>query len=274
MHAPHSRTSGHRRWIRDARVGGTPAHPLNAEKRYRRTLVGYVRVLEEVAEKELLPHLSLIVGREDSLRMDANRVLLGSVLRSVLMAWGEVLSDEQRASDVDAMLSETDRFSTRQVKRVLEVDFITSSKAKKVFDRALRENIRLIRSVAEESLFGAPGGRKGVKHVIEQGIAEGRLTSDITKEIEQRFAVARSRAELIARDQVGSVNAAMTSEKFTNAGIIEFIWTTGNDNRVREEHEAINNESFAYAAGGHPTEGLPGEPIQCRCVQTPVIPDV
>jgi SPP1 gp7 family putative phage head morphogenesis protein len=41
------------------------------------------------------------------------------------------------------------------------------------------------------------------------------------------------------------------------------------DERVRDEHEGLDGEQFDY--DDLPSEGLPGEPIQCRCYAEPVL---
>lgn len=45
------------------------------------------------------------------------------------------------------------------------------------------------------------------------------------------------------------------------------VQRTARDNRVREEHEALEGESFAWS--DPPSEGHPGEPVNCRCYADP-----
>jgi SPP1 gp7 family putative phage head morphogenesis protein len=81
--------------------------------------------------------------------------------------------------------------------------------------------------------------------------------------------VTDSRAKLIARDQTSKMNGAMTMLRQTSLGISRYIWQTAGDERVREEHADLDGQAFAWDAP--PSEGNPGEPVNCRCVAIPVI---
>jgi len=125
------------------------------------------------------------------------------------------------------------------------------------------ENIRLIKSI-DERYFN------DVREVISTGLQKGMTAEQLAKQVRLRFHVTESRAKLIARDQVGKFHARMDKERHEELGITRFIWSTSLDERVREDHRALEGKIFTYAQG-HPTEGLPGQPIQCRCVAIPII---
>ncbi len=111
---------------------------------------------------------------------------------------------------------------------------------------------------------------------VEKILAEGsnRRAESIAKDLERQLDdVTASQCELIARDQVLTLNALITKERQGACGIEEFIWTTSGDERVREEHEALDGETFSWE-DGDAEEGFPGEPIQCRCVAYPVLPEL
>lgn len=96
------------------------------------------------------------------------------------------------------------------------------------------------------------------------------LADEITRQVED---VTESRAEFIARDSVLTLNAKITQERQTSAGIEEYVWSTSLDERVREEHEDLDGETFSWDEGD-PQEGHPGEAENCRCVAYPILPEL
>lgn len=89
--------------------------------------------------------------------------------------------------------------------------------------------------------------------------------------------VTQSRAELIARDQVLKLNAEVTQKRHEAAGIVEFVWSTSRDERVRPDHKVLEGKRYRYddppvVDRRRGTRGLPGIHFQCRCVAIPVIP--
>jgi SPP1 gp7 family putative phage head morphogenesis protein len=89
----------------------------------------------------------------------------------------------------------------------------------------------------------------------------------MAEEIGRRFEVSESRAALIARDQVGKFYGALNAARQQDVGITHFLWRTANDERVRPEHIELNGERFAWSKP--PAEGMPGQPINCRCYADP-----
>lgn len=133
----------------------------------------------------------------------------------------------------------------------------------KSYTNWIDDNVRLIKSI-DERYFN------DVREVISTGLQKGMTADQLAKQVRLRFHVTASRARLIARDQVGKFHATMDKERHQEIGITRFIWSTSLDERVREDHRALEGKIFTYAHG-HPVEGLPGQPIQCRCVAIPII---
>lgn len=132
-------------------------------------------------------------------------------------------------------------------------------------DGWVAENVRLIRSIDEQYL-------DEVAAIIELAQREGFTAREAGKLLRARTGVARSRAKLIARDQIATVNGQITRQRQTEAGVREFIWRTSQDERVRESHAALEGQRFRWDAP--PPEGIPGQPINCRCTAEPVLDEV
>jgi SPP1 gp7 family putative phage head morphogenesis protein len=106
-------------------------------------------------------------------------------------------------------------------------------------------------------------------------------------QLQDEFQVSKSRADLIARDQVLKLNSQITRTRQTSAGIKRYTWTTSGDERVRgnpnglypdsdRDHWSLDGRTFSWDAPPvvNPKTGEtahPGEDFQCRCVATPVL---
>lgn len=107
-----------------------------------------------------------------------------------------------------------------------------------------------------------------VQQSIIRNVQAGKLTDKIAEDIKSIYNVSENRAELIARDQTSKFNGDLTRLRQTNIGITKYVWSTSLDERVREEHAALEGKTFSW--NDPPDEGNPGEAINCRCVALPV----
>lgn len=111
-----------------------------------------------------------------------------------------------------------------------------------------------------------------IAKVVEEGVVSGSRWETIAKRLEHVGGVTESRAALIARDQVGKLFGEVNKARQQNIGVSGYVWRTANDNRVREEHEALDGDSFEW--GAPPSEGHPGEAVNCRCYADPDFSDL
>jgi len=103
-----------------------------------------------------------------------------------------------------------------------------------------------------------------------------KTVADLRSDIEDRLEVSRAKADLLARDQVLTLNSQISHERMRAAGIEEAYWTTSGDERVRESHAEMDGVLFSI---DDPPEVdgeavLPGEPPQCRCISMPRLPEL
>jgi SPP1 gp7 family putative phage head morphogenesis protein len=158
----------------------------------------------------------------------------------------------------------------RQLKASLGVDLPTAEPELGPVMAAFRdENVALIRSLAADKVTR-------VRAILDDAGA-GTRVEEVAKSIRDMGEVTRSRAELIARDQVLKLNAEVTQRRHEAAGITEFVWSTSRDERVRPDHKVLEGGRYRYddppvVDRRRGTRGLPGVHFQCRCVAVPVIP--
>lgn len=127
-------------------------------------------------------------------------------------------------------------------------------------------NAQLIASVGDRYL-------NEISNIVYQGFTSGTRWEDIAEQIAERFGVAESRADLIARDQVNKLNGSITQVRQEALGVDKYIWRTMGDDRVRQSHRSHDGNVFSW--DDPPAEtGHPGEDINCRCYAEPVLDDL
>jgi SPP1 gp7 family putative phage head morphogenesis protein len=113
-----------------------------------------------------------------------------------------------------------------------------------------------------------------VHRLVQEGITEGRRAADISAEILKTGHVTRSRANLIARTEVGRTATTLTQSRAESIGSEGYIWRTAQDSDVRPSHQQMQGK---FVRWGEPPEldgmvGHAGALPNCRCYCEPVIP--
>jgi len=166
----------------------------------------------------------------------------------------------------DTAASRVQLHSKHEFKR-LGIDLVKSEpKFGPLIARWRKENVDRISGMQKDQV-----GK--IRRILEDG--QNHRVETLAAEIERQLDdVTASRAETIARSQVLKLNGQITQERQTACGIEQFVWTTSNDERVREEHEALEGQVFSWEDGGDEEEGIPGEAPNCRCVAFPILPEL
>ncbi len=73
--------------------------------------------------------------------------------------------------------------------------------------------------------------------------------------------IARRRAKIIGRDQTEKFNGDATEERNVKVGVDDYRWNTQRDTRVRRLHRDREGQIFSWKEP--PSDGHPGEPIEC-----------
>ena len=130
------------------------------------------------------------------------------------------------------------------------------------------ENVGLITNL-EADLFDR------VRNSIVEGVEKGRSTRNIARDLRGQLGISQRRANLIARDQVGTLTAKVTETRQTSLGIEEYIWDNVGDIRVRNAHKdkptGLGGTVQRWDSPPSTGPGHPGEPITCRCTALPVL---
>lgn len=134
------------------------------------------------------------------------------------------------------------------------------------------DNVRLVNKLTAEAA-------EELRGIIVRGVRTAADLPTVQAQIEARIGIVGKRAALIARDQVGSLNAELTQLRHTQAGVTEYEWQTAADDRVRRGHRALDGTTQKYAQPpvSDPKTGYrshPGEAINCRCIAVPKLSEL
>ncbi len=254
------------------------------------------RRIEATVRKILFPQLPVLVDEAQSVRPDSARLPTpqrtdGWVERATALVSAISTTLAAQAEDVNAVAldigQKTSQWNSAQWQKILKttlaVDIFQSEPyLRDQLQSFAFENSRLITKMSEEAISDIAG-------ITQRGIAGGRRVEEIAKDIRARFDVTRSKAKLIARDQIAKLNGQLTQLRQTNLGVSKYVWRTARDERVRESHRnmegrtAVWDDATVYLDSKgkrRPRSGIggvelhPGEDFQCRCYAEPVLEDL
>lgn len=261
-HAP-----GLRKRVRKLR----PVKPSKAtEAWYRAELLQLVDQLDRIARAELLPLLQTptfdrVARVSISPAFQVPRLL--ERIAQLARSFGGLQSqaDRMAAQVARRALGDVDKRLTDGIRRSTKVDvaglLARSDRINATVQAAAKANVDLITSIPVQHFE-----RLAVK--VEKGFAQGMRSEQLAKLVQEQTGVTKSRAKLIARDQIGKMNSEFSRVRQQDLGITHYIWRTAQDERVRDEHADLDGQKFAWS--DPPSEGHPGMPIQCRCTAEPV----
>jgi SPP1 gp7 family putative phage head morphogenesis protein len=140
-----------------------------------------------------------------------------------------------------------------------------------LIDQFRDRNVSLIKSLAGQQL-------NQIESLLEAADSEAVRVEVLRGRIQSSFGVTKSKADLLARDQVLKLNGQLTQTRQQNAGITQYIWRTSGDERVRESHSALDGTVQAWASppviSDDGRTGHPGDDYQCRCTADPILPEL
>lgn len=260
-----------------------PAYPITAEREYMRLTSRYLKLARGLLQKRL-PGLMKAYRREMRLddreraedRADREIAEMTKRLERILVLFGL----ESQIWKIAKIAKNTSvREWLRAVKRTFGIDLETGYYNGEFFDEILNpwvsDNVRRMQAFPQTVLNGA-------SHEIRKGIRDGLKTSAIVTAVWAIFNRAAGEMRATARNQIGSLNSAMSRKEQTDAGCSSYCWATSGDDRVRACHAALNGKTIRWDS---PPEmwyvtkrGIvhtgrtchPGEDYNCRCTAVPV----
>ncbi len=110
---------------------------------------------------------------------------------------------------------------------------------------------------------------------IMQNTMSGQRANNIVKLIQANYNTSLNKAKFLARQETSLLMSSMREQRYKDAGITRYKWSTSHDERVRPLHKRVNGQVFSWdnpPIVGELGEALnPGEDYNCRCVAIPII---
>lgn len=115
-----------------------------------------------------------------------------------------------------------------------------------------------------------------MRQIVMNEAFTGRRAESIAGVIREQFGVSRRKAHFLARQETSLLMSAFHRERFKDAGVTKFKWSTSQDERVRDSHEQLDGKIFSWGSAPMNARGVqiwPGTDFGCRCVAIPVLDD-
>jgi SPP1 gp7 family putative phage head morphogenesis protein len=227
-----------------------------------------LRMMRSLATNALTPRLPSWV--EERARLDAYGKEARQLLETTARDFVAEFDDARLENLAQTFATSTSGFQRiqlqRQIRTAIGVELpIRDSQLGPRIEKFTNENVALIRSMSSD-FFGDLS-----KQVI-RAVDQGMRTDELSDLIEDRYGVAESRAQLIARDQIGKLFGDLNQARQQDLGVESYVWRTMNDERVRDEHVELEGETFSWDE--EPPDGHPGDAINCRCFAEPDLSDL
>lgn len=266
------------RGLRQIRNGMT--FPRGIQNEYKAELRKLVTQWESLFREIVWPIIPSLLSEANSLKVDSLRQDQG---------WSEKLT-----AFLDTLTQRSEEIS-------LSMPFLVQGIAEKIndwnttkWDKLVRKGVGSFRLPREPWLeqqiasFGA-GNLTLIKDMntslinslgetLQREIGKGTRIETIRKEIlgvgipKGRFARTRTRAELIARNEVENFNSILTKNRQKGLGVERYIWRTSRDERVRASHTVLEGRIFKWS--DPPSVGHPGSDFSCRCTAEAILNDL
>jgi len=230
---------------------------------YRLILTAMLREIRAEYRSTVLPsyreHRQFVA--DESAWFDRLKQVAAGAVSNAVVAFGRLAGSE--ADSFDRRFKANLRRATRVDINGLSINL--GRREQRLMTDYVQRNASLIQNLSDDA----------VKR-IEQAVFAAKLGNqplgDLSRQIQTDFRILRSRADLIAVDQIASLNADLTQIHHRSVGINQYRWVTRRDERVRDLHRPLNGKTYKYGQRTGAENGLPpGKPIRCRCVAEGII---
>jgi SPP1 gp7 family putative phage head morphogenesis protein len=132
------------------------------------------------------------------------------------------------------------------------------------------ENMKLwIKKFSQQSILD-------LRKIVDQNAMQGYRFDKLIGQIKGRYGVTTRKAKFLARQETALFMSKYRQERFSEAGVQKYTWSTSHDSRVRHDHLELNGITFAYSSPpvvdrNTGKRANPGQDYNCRCVDIPIL---
>ena len=240
--------------------------PVKIERRYARAIKKIVRAMNRRVLRDIKPHLATAL-RE--MKNDSAIDDIDAAFDRINAGFDAVFYETARTAVFAVLDKLDDRFSFRHTPLVYS-DHINA------FVRsALIVNARGVSDLAEAH-------SRRIRNAVYDGIIAGLTTKAIGKQLQKATTITLRGAELLARNQISTVNGKISLMAMGEAGVKKYIWRTARDERVRgnpsgiwpngrPSHYKREGKQYDIKKGAGPRDRHPGLGPLCRCYQEYIV---
>lgn len=265
-----------------------PRYPDTAEREFKRITNAYIKMLNAELKERLQPVMNEYKReRRGDSRFDGLRDLERAVIEmfhDVAASLEQTFAKYGLREKIEAIAKMTKNNSLREWKRAvhdtLGIDLLSDYYSASFYEEYLRrwidQNVIKIKSIPNMTL-------DNMRQIIMDGYLQGRSIRDIQKDIQEEYNVTKHQAQMLARDQVATLNSQIAQAQQRDAGVTKYRWSTSHDSRVRDCHADLDGKVFSWDDPPEmwyetKSKGIvytgrhchPGEDYCCRCVAIPV----
>jgi len=261
----------------DYRIGSVVA--------YQKVLRNILRELKKATKNMILPAykngaFDAVAVRDEDDEDEVNAAELAAVaiagagvaaLFQQLRELAARLTDNAMTQVSKIFSSENTRHTKKFISRIsqsLGVDVssvVRPSDNKSLLQTYVNRNANLITSMTNDAI-------KQIEEEVYKAKLQNKSAEELSASIQQRFkALRKSRADLIARDQLAKINADLSMSRIKQSGAKSYQWDYrhGIPRQTRREHHVARHRKIFPV--GEPSGDEPGMAINCQCRARAVI---
>jgi len=236
--------------------------PVKIERRYARSIKKIIRLINRRVGHEIKPYLARAT-RE--LANDAAIDDIDAAFDRINAGFDQVFSASARNAIFELLEKLDGRFSFRATPLVYseQIDAFVRS--------ALIVNARGVKDLTEAHV-------RRVRNAVYDGVVSGLTLGEIGKSLSKATGISLRGAELLARNQISTVNGKISLMAMGEAGVKKYIWRTARDERVRGDPSGIwpngrpshyrrEGKRYSIKKGAGSRDRHPGLGPLCRCYQ-------
>ncbi|EEV9968815.1 TPA: phage head morphogenesis protein [Escherichia coli] len=186
----------------------------------------------------------------------------------IITPWATKVA-ENFTADIVRKNDEQWRKHSKTISRELR-NLVNSSPPGQVMKSIVAEQVKYIKSLPLE----AADRVYDIQNRAIEAVVTGGRAEHFAKEIAASGDIAKSRADLIARTELGRATGALDQARALSIGSNGYIWRTAEDGDVRHSHQEMEGKFVEW--GKPPTldgmTGHAGELPNCRCYKEIVFP--